>query len=144
HGYLDPKISIACPGNGPRQIPQHTLDTLRQLPPDEAEKALSRLAGCYAYSLGYVDSTGAHRNLRRDLDEPELSNDLLPIMADRPSRRPDGMPGNTANHSGGQNVLFVGGNVRFAPTPNAGIENDNIYLNQAGKVAAGLNRLDTV
>lgn len=83
----------------------------------------------YAYSLGYRTDDGHLRGLRRnDLE-------LLPIMSDRES---------PAGHGTGHNVLFVGGNVRFTTTPNAGVNGDNIFLNQASRVAAGLHRLDSV
>jgi hypothetical protein len=41
-------------------------------------------------------------------------------------------------------VLYIGGNVHFTATPNAGVDGDNIFVNQDNNVAAGLHRLDTV
>ncbi|HEX4608078.1 MAG TPA: hypothetical protein VH092_07725, partial [Urbifossiella sp.] len=55
---------------------------------------------------------------------------------------PAGAPG--APHSHGQNVLFAGGNVRFATVPTVGVNGDDIYRNNLGRVAAGLDRVDTV
>ena len=49
-----------------------------------------------------------------------------------------------ANHRGGYNVLFIGGNVRFCTSPNVGVDGDDIFVNQASQVAAGLNRMDSV
>ncbi|OAI47762.1 hypothetical protein AYO44_08970 [Planctomycetaceae bacterium SCGC AG-212-F19] len=144
---LAPDASIRCPGVGNKILPQHTIDDLvqlRQRSPEEFDKAINNLAGCYAYSLGYIGPNGLHTNLYRDPDSPELANDLLPIMADKPAPHANGTPANSANHPGGQNVLHVGGHVTFRRTPNAGIDGDHIYLNRDGKVAAGLDRWDTV
>jgi hypothetical protein len=41
-------------------------------------------------------------------------------------------------------VLYIGGNVRFCTSSNVGINGDDIFLNQAARIAAGLHRLDTV
>jgi prepilin-type processing-associated H-X9-DG protein len=87
----------------------------------------------YAYTLGYRDAAGRLHGLRRD-DDP-AGTDTLPILADRP--RP-------AGHGRGFNVLFIGGNVRFCTSPNVGVDGDDIFINQAAAVAAGLHRLDSV
>jgi hypothetical protein len=143
-GCLSKDSSIRCPANGSKVNPNLTLDQLRRLSREDYEKAAGKLSGCYAYSLGFNDPTDTHCNLRRDPDNPELSTDLLPIMADRPTVLADGGRANTPNHRSGQNVLYVGGNVRFASTPKAGINDDDIYVNKEGKVKRGINRWDTV
>jgi hypothetical protein len=86
-------------------------------------------AGGYAYSLGVREPDGQLEGLRR------TDADLLPIAADQPA---------PVSHGNGHNVLYVGGNVRFATNPNVGVGGDHIFLNQAGVIAAGLNRNDTV
>jgi hypothetical protein len=53
------------------------------------------------------------------------------------------MRGSSANH-GGQNVLYIGGNVRFHKTPAAGRDQDHIFMNRLHQVAAGVDRDDTV
>jgi hypothetical protein len=144
NGCLGPDLTIRCPANGAKALPDyrlHDLELLRLRSPEGLEKAINRLAGCYAYSLGFR-SNGIHNNLWRDPEE--LSNELLPIMADRPRVTKEGGRTNTPNHWGGQNVLFIGGHVRFNCTSRAGIEDDDIYLNREGKVAAGVNRWDSV
>jgi prepilin-type processing-associated H-X9-DG protein len=87
----------------------------------------------YAYSLGYRDHAGRLHGLRQG-GAPE-GTDLLPILSDRP--RP-------ISHGNGFNVLFIGGHVRFCTTPNVGVDGDDIFVNQASEVAAGLHRLDSV
>lgn len=96
--------------------------------------------GSYSYSLGYQDADGFH-GLREDDDSH------LPILADRPMLPMEGAAegrDNSPNHKGGQNVLYLGGHVKFWKNRNAGVNGDDIYFNQAGKVAAGLNHFDTV
>jgi prepilin-type processing-associated H-X9-DG protein len=90
-------------------------------------------AGGYAYTLGYRDAQGHLHGLTRD-DSP-CGNDLLPILSDR------AMP---VAHGTGHNVLFIGGHVRYCTTPRVGVDGDDIFLNQASEVSAGLHRLDTV
>ncbi len=64
----------------------------------------------------------------------------MAILADRPPDRDGAGPA----HSGGQNVLFISGNVRFCTTTRVGVDRDDIYHNQDGLVAAGKHRYDSV
>ena len=139
-GCLGKDSNVRCPGNGGKLASNYNLEQMRRMSREEFEKTAGKLSGCYAYSLGYNDPTATHCNLRRD---PELSNDMLPIMADKPTIN-DAQRTNTPNHRNGQNVLYVGGNVRFHPTPAAGMNEDNIYMNKDGKVGRGADRWDTV
>jgi hypothetical protein len=86
-------------------------------------------AGGYAYSLGVRGPDGRLDGLHRS------DGDLQPILADQPA---------PISHRDGHNVLFVGGNVRYCNDPHVGIGGDHIFINQAGRVAAGLNRNDAV
>lgn len=139
-----PQISSRCPANGAHRLPEYTFEQLDAMTPEDREQALHSLSGCYAYSLGYRGPFGEVCGLRREVGEMELSAEAMPIMADCPTVRPDGSRGHSANHRGGQNVLNVGGNVRFCATPHHGIDGDDIYVNMDGKVAAGLHRWDSV
>src|SRR4051794_10273305 len=101
--------------------------------------------GCYAYSLGYrqPDVDGMDHLYRPRLGTDE---DEMPIMADRPPF--DGsykvLAGNSPNHGrDGQNVLFLGGNVKFVPSRRLGTD-DDMYLNRNKQVGAGLARDDVV
>jgi hypothetical protein len=142
-GCLGPMVSIQCPTNGKSPPSDKSLQDLQNMSLEEFDKEVARLVRCYAYSLGYRGPAGEHRGLRRDPDQPDLNNDLLPVMADRPFILPDGTRVNSRNHKG-QNVLFMGGNVRYCTSPNVGIDGDDIYVNRNGKVAAGLDWKDTV
>ncbi|MFO0879425.1 MAG: hypothetical protein U0840_18925 [Gemmataceae bacterium] len=130
-------LNVSCPGQ-PRVEPVHfsmaDLEQLYRDTPDEYQRVSQLLAGHYAYTLGYLDQSTL-RGLRRD------SSDGLPILADRS----DGHGGNSPNHNGrGQNVLYVGGNVRWAVHATVGESADHIYINQRNQVGAGLCRIDTV
>src|SRR5262249_56119260 len=69
-------------------------------------------------------------------------NDLLPIAADSPAADAVPCQGPVSPHGRGQFVLYVGGQVRFATTAQAGLNGDHIYQNFNGQVAAGLERPD--
>jgi hypothetical protein len=129
-------VSVGCPGRGVRRPAAVRLSDLERLHaerPDEYNVVVHELAGNYAYSLGYHDDASGLRGLRRD------SGDGLPILADRGSDRAT----NSENHGGsGQNVLYVGGNVRWTTQPTIGA--DHIYLNHNLRREAGLCRTDTV
>jgi hypothetical protein len=142
-GVVPEKLLYNCPANGtyPHEMP--TFHELANLSDEEFAARVRQLPDCYAYTLGYMDPQGQHVGIRR---QPLLYNSTaLPVMADCPSRseaNPDER-GNSPNHHG-QNVLYLGGNVRFSKTPLAGVEGDNIYLNREGKVAAGVDQWDAV
>jgi hypothetical protein len=89
----------------------------------------------YSYSLGYRDEDGRLVGLRRKNAGGDAT-DGTPIAAD-----PFGPAGPL--HGAGQNVLYVGGMVRFAGSPAVGPNGDDIYRNDNGLTRAGLHRLDT-
>jgi hypothetical protein len=141
----DTGFTVNCPANGQRGRSQMTLaefDAMRMERPEDFESLARGLSGCYAYTLGYcepVDGRECHFGLRMD------SGTETPILADRPPYGEDltVLAGNSYNHGRkGQNVLFVGGQVRFCTEPI--VAGDDIYHNRAYRVAAGLNRFDTV
>ena len=109
----------------------------------EFKNAVQNLAGCYAYTLGYADPSGALHGLRIDPDQP---NAFTPIVADRPPADVEnGNFANSPNHAGyGQNVLYIDGHAAFWKTRNAGVDGDDIFLNFDRKVAAGKSRFDSV
>jgi prepilin-type processing-associated H-X9-DG protein len=136
HGLLN-NLSVNCPANGQRPAPQLLGADLVDLPDEQFEQTAKSLGGCYAYSLGYRDDNGRYVGLRRGEDDGQL-----PIMADKPP--PVGL-GNSPNHGGqGQNVLFVDGHILYTPSRSAGRLGDDIYVNKMNKVAAGVDRWDSV
>jgi hypothetical protein len=129
-------VSVRCPGNGGHLPPRWSLKELEALPEDEFNRRAPHLVSCYAYTLGYQDEKGRHHGLRRQ------SNEHLPIVADGP---PPDDRGNSPNHGGkGQNILYVGGHVRFLTAPTGGIDGDHIYLNHHHQPRAGRHPHDSV
>jgi hypothetical protein len=137
-GALSPDASVVCPAQGRQAPPAVSVGELEDLyltRRQEFKKVARELAGSYAYSLGYREGD-AHWGLRRDLGE------RLPILADRSGSAGHG---NSPNHGGrGQNVLFIGGTVRWCTQSTVGLNLDDIYLNQHFHVLYGLHRADTV
>jgi hypothetical protein len=141
----DTGFSVTCPANGQRGPCRLSLAEVKEMEatdPEEFQSLVRSLAGCYAYSLGYRERIGdqdCHFGLRME------SGAETPLMADRPLFDEGGIAAfaNSPNHaSRGQNVLFVGGQVRFCPEPY--VNGDDIYHNRANRVAAGLDRFDAV
>ncbi|HEY7154397.1 MAG TPA: hypothetical protein VH575_10605 [Gemmataceae bacterium] len=137
-GYLVPEAKLRCPAQGsaaPKGCSLREMDELFQKDPDAFHREAGKLAGDYAYTLGYRDG-GVYRGLRCD------SGDTLPIAADRLgplSQR------NSVNHGGrGQNVLYLGGNVIWCTRRTVGIDGDDIFVNQDNQVFAGKTREDSV
>lgn len=128
-------VRLSCPGQPKNEPWRHSVADLERLhrdSPDDYRRVAADLSGHYAYSLGYQDN-GRLRGLRRD------SADGLPILADRSAG------GNSVNHDGrGQNVLYVGGQVRWAVQPTVGEDCDHIYVNHHNRVGAGVCRIDSV
>ncbi len=97
----------------------------------------------YTYALGHRTANNVVLGEWRSTD-PAVENDLIPIAADCPAAAAAPSDGPTSAHRTGHNVLFVGGNVRFAMTATVGVNGDDIFRNQLGAVAAGVTRVDTV
>jgi hypothetical protein len=137
-GLLGSDVIIGCPADVRRPTMPPKVGELEEMyrsRPAEFLVVAKGLAGSYAYSLGYVGE-GKVNGLRR------TSGDLLPILADRP---PAGLDRNSPSHGGkGQNVLFIGGNVRWCTARTVGYQGDDIFLNKLNEVRAGINNFDTV
>jgi len=90
----------------------------------------------YAYSLGHLGPDGKLMGLRHHGGDGP-SGDFQPIAGDLPSAAVSPAPGAHSPHRNGQNVLYVGGHVRFDARANLGLGGDDVYRNQSGIVAAG-------
>lgn len=144
-GVLDQQASARCPANGARQLAGVTLQELDRMPTDRYLQYAADAGGCYAYSLGYRDRGPEGQVTHYGYGSHDSA--FLPIMADRPHIRGDlgsDVRGNSPNHGGGQNVLFIGGHVRYCTDTGVGVDGDHIYLNQASQARAGRNQRDTV
>ncbi|HEV3084822.1 MAG TPA: hypothetical protein VGY66_33990 [Gemmataceae bacterium] len=141
------ETSLRCPassGPPPQPMSLEDLTRLRDRNPQQFEKITHEIGGGYAYALGYRDE-GKLCGLRVVAGQ----SDTIPIMADRPpfdrSDDPGILQANSQNHGGlGQNVLFLGGNVKWAVHRRVGPNDKDIYLNANQELKAGLNRFDTV
>jgi hypothetical protein len=138
-GLVTPDMSVGCPSLGLQSaVPQYSmrdLEIIYQTDPNRFQTVVPELARDYAYSLGYVQN-GQLLNWRQG-----AGNDLYPIMADRP---PFGF-GNSPNHQdAGENVLYIGGNVRWCSERTVGVGGDDIYLSKNGLLEAGVDSTDTV
>ena len=136
---LDPDASILCPALGKRPPDGRTVEELKLLWSQDTQEfrtVIRDVGGSYAYPLGYQEGQrliGLYRG----------ENDGQPLMADAPNMR--GGYANSENHGRrGQNVLFVGGNVRWCTTRTVGPDGDDIFVNKNNEVAAGLDRYDSV
>jgi prepilin-type processing-associated H-X9-DG protein len=137
-GTLPATFSVRCPGHGPFQTCSLTLDEIRAMTPEQFSQHAPNLLMSYAFTLGYRDENGVWHAISRLDDAGE--NAVL-IFADNPP--PSIATGNSLNHaSKGQNVLYLDGHVRFLTART--LAGDDIYLNRANRVAAGLDSRDFV
>lgn len=137
-GLVTPDMSVGCPALGLQAPPTKSvreLEWLYKTDPNGFQVIAPSLARDYAYTLGYLENGQLH-GLSRDV------GDRQPILADRP---PLDALGSSPNHGGrGQNVLYVGGNVRWCAVRTSGVGGDDIYLSTNGLVEAGQSPTDTV
>ncbi|MGH7169601.1 MAG: hypothetical protein ACRELG_04900 [Gemmataceae bacterium] len=142
-GMLNSEVSIACPAQERRPPDSRSVREMEELyvrDRDTFRMEARKLAGGYAYTLGYRDSACYH-GLRCDTVESDCLK-LLPIVADRPEPL---MQANSANHGGtGQNVLYLDGHVEWRTNRKAGINGDDIFANRQGQLRAGEDREDSV
>jgi hypothetical protein len=136
-GLLTDTHLVNCPARPVQAQPTNvTLADLESAYKNDAEDfaRLGRdLAGGYAYSLGY-------RNGQQLVGLHATDPGTLPILADLPAGG-----GNSLNHGGsGQNVLYIGGNVRWCVLRTVGESGDDIYVNKHNFLRAGEGRSDTV
>jgi prepilin-type processing-associated H-X9-DG protein len=135
-GTLPATFSVQCPGNGPFLACAHTFEQLKNMTAEQFTQTAPNLLQSYAFTLGYRDEAGVWHSISR-LDD--LGDNAVLIFADNPP--PTVAFGNSTNHGGrGQNVLFLDGHVQFLTLRT--LAGDDIYLNRANVVAAGLDNRD--
>jgi hypothetical protein len=133
-GQLPPQAQPTCPATGHGGA---WFTSTGALVPDAMPNLIE-----YAYPLGYRDSEGVLHGVVRT-SEP----DGMPVLADSPTPalppRQDGTATAT-NHRRGQNVLFLGGQVKFCTNALVGVDADNIFCNDERRINAGVRRWDSV
>lgn len=116
-----------------------TMRELRWLSGERFERVAVRLLPGYAYSLGFRDDAGRVRPC--DAMMEDRASPFVAVLADAPDV--PASEGNSPNHQGlGQNILFLDGAVRFQTSRTVG--RDDVYLNRARQVGAGLGCADSV
>jgi len=136
-GVLPASFSVRCPEVGSHLGCALTLARVRSMSDEDFQTQAPNLALCYAFALGYRDPGGEYHG------PWQFPASNWPILADRPPS--DGSPGNSVNHGGaGQNVLFLDGHFSFVPQRTLGDPDDDIFLNNDHRVAAGIGARDIV
>lgn len=141
-GVLSAGQVAACPSfvdrTGDGGVPASLPSDFVELSDRDFHDAVDRVLPGYAYSLGYRDDAGrTHGPGTRTGEDARM-----PLAADA---APSSV-GNSPNHrSRGQNVLYADGHVAFqTERRDAGPPEDDIFLNRANLVAAGLGASDVV
>ncbi len=138
-GLVTADMSVGCAAQRFLPTPAYSTRDLEHLYRTDLngyQAVAPSLARDYGYTLGYRDDSGRLQGLRSD------SGDLLPLLADRP---PLARVGDSPNHGGrGQNVLYIGGHVRWCSERTVGIDLDDIFVSKNGLIEAGVNRADSV
>lgn len=130
--FVCPDSSLAAQRNSFR-IP--TYKELELTPPAKIVDLRPTLGGSYGYNLGYTRD-GIYNSTKN------LYRNNFAVMSDAPSDRPEHR---SENHGGlGQNVLFENGGVKFMTVSKIDGSGDDIFTNDAGQVAAGLQQNDAV
>jgi prepilin-type processing-associated H-X9-DG protein len=140
NSLLPANLQLVCPAAGgpaPSPVP---LNDVKAINDGAYEGWAQSLQHSYAYSLGYRQEG----QLVGPCLEHGQPSSLMPLMAD--SSPPDpGSNHQSPNHGGsGQNVLYCDGHVAFCQSRYVGYNRDDIYLNRANKVAAGIDWSDAV
>jgi hypothetical protein len=132
---------FVCPGSPlADKIHQFHIPSLKELESAPREKLVeleNSMGGSYGYNLGYVGENGEYQPTKN------LHRKNFAMMADAPVTGTD--KPYSLNHGGwGQNVLFEDGHVDYLKTCNADGCPDNIFLNDQGRMAAGIHPNDAV
>jgi hypothetical protein len=138
-GYLDDPSIVLCPASPEAaeragQCPP-TLDQIDRAAGKQLAQLQNRMGGSYGYLMGHM--------VDRRFQMPRYqSRAYFPIISDAPSGSQPGLA--STNHGcRGQNVLFEDNHVRFVSGCLAN-GRDQIFLNNLGLVAAGVNPEDVV
>ncbi len=137
---LSPDVSLTCPAQGRIAAPRrsvHELEELYEKQPDEFHQIARKLAGSYAYSLGYRDGSGYHGFAATW--ERKISCLSWPTVSNR-SVSP------VARTTAARARMFSSWAATCGSAPSAlvGINGDDIYINWDHRVLAGKAREDTV
>jgi prepilin-type processing-associated H-X9-DG protein len=135
---LPQALAVDCPAASDGTWRCWSLEEVDAMAPEEFRQVAPRLAGTYSYALGFRDEAGGLYGYTRS------DNGGLPLMADMAPRDPNDIShGNSPNHGGGQNVLYIDGSVKFATNRYVGVNGDDIFLNRENRPEAGVEATDS-
>lgn len=100
-----------------------------------AERAKQFMSGSYAYRIGYFKNG---KYIQVDYQADSRS----PLLCDAPA--PNGFQKMSPHHADGQHILFQDGSIKFQTSCLSPCRQDHLFLNNDGKVAAGINWQDAV
>ncbi len=140
-GLVNEPQWFVCPGSPlAEKVNQFHIPSLKELETVSHDKLVeleNSMGGSYGYNLGYLGEDGKYQATTN------LHRKNFAIMADAPV--PGAAKPYSLNHGGwGQNVLFEDGHVDYLKTCTADGCRDNIFLNDQGRMAAGVHRNDAV
>ncbi len=144
---LDPETAKAlhCPcaakheGSHPATLPH--MSELVDLHRESPEKCRKAVSSDYAYHRGVQTAQG-----RPEPVPARLLGAVVPLLSDQPRHDEKGriLAGNSPNHGGGgQNVLFTDGHAAWRRLRWISDQDRDIFLNQHGLAAPGVNNLDS-
>jgi len=129
---------FVCPGSALNEeegfhIP--SADEIRTVSREKLVRQQPWMGGSYGYCLGHL-SDGAYRGTKN------LRRPTFAVLSDVPGN----LPGYQSDSHGGrgQNVWFEDGHVRFLTSPQVVDSGGSIFANDAGYVAPGVHRDDSV
>jgi hypothetical protein len=140
NGLLTEVNRVVCPASSlAGRMNDFHVPNMKELEQTSSDKMVDlrpSLGGSYGYNLGYTRN-GEY------LPTKNLYRDGFAIMSDAPNMNAPHLQ--SANHGGrGQNVLFEGGGVQFLTATQPLGSKDDIFTNDNGQVAAGVNANDSV
>jgi hypothetical protein len=138
-GFLTESRTVVCPSSslsGAARFRVPSLDELANAAQDELPRLRCAVGGSYGYCLGHLRN-GVYEGTR-NRQRPRFA-----LISDAPSRDQAGHQ--SLNHGGrGQNVLFEDNHVNFLTSSKPCDLADDIFVNDDGLVAAGLQEDDAV
>jgi hypothetical protein len=130
-----------CPaslgGDEARARPIPTRFEVQSASGDELHALQRLLGGHFGYNMGYLDH-GRLQSVRN------RGRDCYPLMSDAPVRMGSATQASRNHGVHGQNVLFESGRVQVVPRDSVIWNSDAMFLNDAGRVEAGLHAADAV
>jgi prepilin-type processing-associated H-X9-DG protein len=145
NGLLQNPEVLTCPCRGRSTLPPG-LPHFSELCEHEKQKPGAHQGSMRNYDYAYAQGVRTPDDQIVAIEYP--AKETLPLAADAPAFNLDRLEildGNSPNHGGrGQNVLFAGGHVKYQRGRKMHGRDQDLYLNEANRVAPGLHSSDAV